>query len=210
MRAAKGRSKQIKVFLDGKLALSLRGETAVNERLRVGQELSDDEVETLARSDQSQRCLESAIRYLSYRLRSEHEMKERLHQRGFDDDSIDVVINKLKGQGLIDDTAFTQFWKDNRETFSPRSQRLTKLELRRKGVAGDIIDEVIDTIDDSDSAYRAAQGKARRLPLTDYESFRRRLGGYLKRRGFGYEVTNNTVKRMWQELGGRFEDGVSP
>jgi len=95
--------------------------------------------------------------------------------------------------------AFAQFWKDNRESFSPRSQWLTKLELRRKGVAGDIIDQVVDAVDNNDSAYRAAQNKARSLPMSDYQGFRHRLGGYLKRRGFGYGVINHTVEQLWQE-----------
>ena len=112
---------------------------------------------------------------------------------------IEAVIARLKEQGLVDDMAFAQFWKDNRESFSPRSQWLTRLELRRKGVANDIIDQVVNTIDDDDSAYRAALSKARSLPLSDYQSFRRRLGEYLKRRGFSYGVINHTVERVWQE-----------
>jgi regulatory protein len=97
--------------------------------------------------------------------------------------------------------AFAQFWRDNRQSFSPRSQWLTKLELRRKGVAADIIDQVVDTVDNADSAYRAALSKARSLSQSDYQSFRRRLGEYLKRRGFGYGVINHTVERIWQEQG---------
>jgi len=108
----------------------------------------------------------------------------------------------------VDDMAFAQFWKDNRESFSPRSQWLTKLELRRKGVAGDIIDQVVDAVDDYDSAYRAALSKARSLPLSDYQGFRRRLGGYLRRRGFSYEVIVNTVERLWQEHGSRSSDSI--
>jgi len=110
------------------------------------------------------------------------------------------VLAKLKEQGLVDDMAFAQFWKDNREAFSPRSQWLTKLELRRKGVASNIIDQIADTIDDEDSAYRAALSKARSLPLSDYQSFYRRLGVYLKRRGFNYGVINHTIERLWSEL----------
>jgi len=57
----------------------------------------------------------------------------------------------------------------------------------------------IETVDDDESAYQAALRKARNLPLSDYQSFRRRLGEYLKRRGFGYGVINHTVERIWQE-----------
>jgi len=191
------------VSLDGRFAFSLEAEIALKEGLQVGQELSASQVEALARFDHFHRCISAATRYLSYRPRSEFELRERLHQRGFYGDNIEAVLTKLKGQGLVDDMAFAQFWKDNRESFSPRSQRLTKLELRRKGVANNIIDQIAGSIDDEDSAYRAALSKARSLPLSDYRSFRRRLGDYLKRRGFGYGVTNHTVERLWQELGSK-------
>ena len=203
LRVGRGRKKRVNVSLDGRFAFSLEAEVAIKEGLQVGQELSAGQIEALARSDHYHRCLNAAAHYLSYRPRSEFELRERLHQRGFDGDSVEAVLAKLKEQGLVDDMAFAQFWKDNRESFSPRSQWLTKLELRRKGVTNNIIDQIADTIDDEDSAYRAALSKARSLPLSDYQSFRRRLGDYLKRRGFGYGVINHTMERLWQELGSR-------
>ena len=199
LRTRKGPKKRVNVSLDGRFAFSLEAEVTAKEGLRVGQELSASRIEALAGVDRYHRCLNAATNYLSYRPRSEFELRERLHQRGFDDDSVATVLAKLKGQGLVDDMAFAQFWKDNRESFNPRSQRLTMLELKQKGVAGNIIDQIAGTIDDEDSAYRAALSKARSLPLADYQSFRRRLGNYLKRRGFGYEVINQTITRLWAE-----------
>ena len=110
-----------------------------------------------------------------------------------------LIVTRLKELRLVDDAGFAQFWKDNRESFSPRSQWLTRLELRQKGVAKDIIEQVADNMDDDDSAYRAALSKARSLPRSDYQVFRRRLGEYLKRRGFGYGVISHIVERIWQE-----------
>ena len=199
IRTRKGRGRRVNVFLDGKFAFSLEAEVAIKEGLQVRQELSAGQIETLARSDNFHRCLNVAAHYLSYRPRSEFELRERLHRRGFNGDSVEAVIARFKEQGLINDMAFAQFWKDNRESFSPRSQWLTKLELKRRGVAGDIIDQIVEAVDDGDSAYRAAVSKARCLPLADYQSFRHRLGEYLKRRGFGYGVINHTVERLWQE-----------
>jgi len=203
LRMGRGRRKRVNVFLDGRFAFSLEAEVVLKEGLQVGQELSSSQIEALTGYDHFHRCLNTAARYLSYRPRSESEIRERLHQRGFDGDSVEAVITKLRTQGLVDDMAFAQFWKDNRESFSPRSQWLTKLELRRKGVASDIIDQVVDEIDDDDSAYRAALSKARSLTLSDYRSFRRRLGEYLKRRGFSYGVINHTLEKLWQEQGSR-------
>ena len=199
IRVGKGRGKRVNVFLDGKFAFSLEAEVAVREGLQVDQELSASQTEALARSDHFHRCLNGAVHYLSYRPRSESEIRGRLQRRGFDNDSVEAVIARLKEQGLVDDTAFAQFWKDNRQSFSPRSRWLTKFELRQKGVTNDITDQVVNGVDDADSAYRAALSKACSLPLSDYQSFRRRLGEYLKRRGFGYEVINQTIGRIWQE-----------
>jgi regulatory protein len=201
LRAGRGRKKRVNIFLDGKFAFSLDAEVAAKEGLEVEQMLSVERIEALARSDHLHRCFNAAVHYLSYRPRSEPELRERLHRRGFDGDSVETVITRLKKQGLVDDIAFAQFWRDNREAFSPRSQWLTKLELRRKGVANDIIDQVVDTIDDEDSAYRAALRKARSLPHSDEQSFRRRLGEHLKRRGFSYGVINHIVEQIWQEKG---------
>ena len=154
---------------------------------------------TVAGGNQLERCFKAATRYLGYRPRSEPELRERLRRRGFSADDIGAVIAKLKRLRLVDDAAFAEFWKYNRESYSPRSKALTRLELRQKGIAEDIIDLAVATIDDEDSAYRAAMSKARSLSRSDYESFRRRLGGYLQRRGFNYGVIERTIKRVWQE-----------
>ena len=66
-------------------------------------------------------------------------------------------------------------------------------------MADEIVKEVTDDSNDMDSAYQAALKKARRLAGEDYEVFHRRVGDFLKRRGFGYAVIHQTVKRLWQE-----------
>jgi len=199
LKANKSNGKRVNLFLDGRFAFSVDMEVAVKEGLKPGQELTEEQLKELTEDISLVRCLNIAYRFLSYRPRSEAEMKERLHSRGIEDSKIEIIINKLKEQHLLDDTAFAQFWKENRDTFRPRSQRLTRLELKKKGVADDIIKEVTDESDDAQNAYAAALSKAQRLPKQDYEVFRRRLGDYLKRRGFGYMVISQTVKRLWQE-----------
>jgi regulatory protein len=199
LEPTRGRRKRIKVALDGRFAFSLETEVALKEALRVGQELSDTEAEALTRLDRRQRCLNAACSYLSYRPRSEAELRTRLFKRGFAENDVEQVVTHLNEIRLIDDVAFAQFWKDNRESFRPRSQRLTLLELRQKGVDNAIARQVASTIDDADSAYRAASVKARRLTAIDYDTFRRRLGDYLRRRGFSYGVASKTVERLWHE-----------
>ncbi len=200
LRAGKGRRKRVNIFLDGKFAFSLEAEVAVKEGLRVNQELSPEKIAEITSADSYRRCYDAAALFLSYRPRSEPELRERLRKRNFTAESIDAVVSRMKEQGLVDDTAFARFWAENRDSFSPRSQWLTGMELRRKGVSEEVIQQAVGVLDDNDSAYRAAFKKARNLPRQDYQSFRRRLGEHLQRRGFGYGVINDTVKRLWNEL----------
>ena len=201
LRTGKGREKRINIYLDGRFAFSLGAEVAAKENLQVGQELSVDQIESLTGGDQLQRCLGAAYRYLGYRPRSESELRERMQRRGFAAETVDAAITRLKEQQLLDDEAFAQFWRENRESFGPRSQWLTGLELKRMGVMNGVIEQAVAGMDDEENAYRAALQKTRRWTPADYQSFRRRLGDYLRRRGFKYEVISHIVERMWQERG---------
>ena len=146
-----------------------------------------------------QRCLDAAYRYLTYRPRSEAEIKQRLHQRGFDKKVVEKAIAKLKEQNLIDDFAFAQFWKDNRLSFKPKSKRLIQRELRNKKVAVEIIEQVTKDLDDEGNAYKLGCGRMHTLAYLDYPDFRRRLSSYLGYRGFSYEVIRRTIARLWRE-----------
>jgi regulatory protein len=195
------REKRVNVFLDGEFAFSMLSEVALKEQLKVGQELAADRLKELAEADSFQKCLNAAFRYLAYRPRSESEVRQRLRRHGFEGDCIEKTLARLKEQGLVDDAAFARFWKDNRESFSPRSRRLTRLELQRKGLNNDIIEPIINEVDDSDAAYRAAVKKARHLSSADYQDFRRKLAEHLRRRGFGYDIARDTANKVWKEYG---------
>lgn len=196
----KRRRERVTIFLDGRFAFSVGRGVVEEHGLHPGQVLSDSRVEELAAADLVGKCLNAALRLLSYRPRSEAEIRTRLSRR-FYMETIEGVILRLRERQMIDDVAFATFWREQRDSFSPRSRRLLKAELRNKGIDRELIDEVLDGIDDEESAYRAAQKRVHTLAKEDYETFKRKLGAFLRRRGFSYEVVNHTTERLWQELG---------
>jgi regulatory protein len=193
------RKKQVNVFVDGLFSFVIADELAAKNRLEVGRQLSLDQIEQLKEADLLQSCFDAAARYLSYRPRSENEVRQRLRRRSFDGKVIDEAILKLKERRLIDDVAFAEYWRNNRLSFSPRSRRLIKLELRQKGVTAETADEVVKDLDDENAIYQAGLRKVRRFSCSDYEDFRRSLYDYLRRRGFDYETVKYAVERLWQE-----------
>jgi len=193
------RKKQIDVFIDGLFSFTIADELAVTNRLEVGRRLSIDQIEKLKEANLFKSCLDAAIHYLSYRPRSENEVRQRLRRRRFDGNIIEEVITRLKERQLIDDLAFAEYWRNNRLSFSPRSRRLIKLELRQKGVAAETANQVLNNLDDENSVYEAGLRKVRRFSGSDYEDFRQGLYDYLRRRGFDYVTIKTAVERLWQD-----------
>jgi regulatory protein len=145
---------------------------------------------------------DAALRLLSYRARSEAEVRRRLSRR-YPPDVIEKVISNLHQTGQLDDETFTRFWVQNREQHRPRSRKVIRQELLRLGVSGDLVRETLEGFDEEANAYRAGWKVGQRLASRSdsEEQFRQRLSEYLKRRGFGYGVTVATVNQIWHELG---------
>jgi regulatory protein len=148
---------------------------------------------------QQQSSLDAAYRYLGYRPRSEFETRIWLERKGFTGREIGSTLATLKAKALLDDLAFARFWRESRDSSSPRSRTALGRELRQKGIDPDVVAEALDGLDEEAAAYRAAQKKASRLRALGYNEFYHRLGAVLRRRGFSYEVTERTVNRLWQE-----------
>lgn len=202
IRATRGRNHLVTVSLDSGEALELTVDVVVENRLKVGQSLSEPAVHDLLQEDRAQRCYTAAIRSLSYRPRSEAEVRLKLRQGSFEADAIERTIARLRRQGLVDDHAFARFWKDSRQSIRPRSGRMVTQELRQKGISAEVAQGVASEVDDEESALSAARKRALRLAALDFAEFQRLLGGYLRRRGFSYEVARKTVDRVWKEKGG--------
>jgi regulatory protein len=150
-------------------------------------------------ASKQQSPLDAAYRYLGYRPRSEFEVRVCLERKGFGRRTIDSTLSTLKAKGLLDDLAFSRFWRESRESSSPRSRAALRRELRQKGIDPDVVAEALDGVDEEAAAYRAAQKKAARLGTADHDDFRTKLSAVLRRRGFSYEMTEHTVNRLWQE-----------
>jgi regulatory protein len=189
---------RVSVFVDGRFAFGLPAIVAAT--LRPDQFLSDADVERLREQGSVEDAYNSALDYLSYRPRSREEVVRHLQRRNTPGPQIEAVAARLQEACLLDDEAFARFWVENRERFRPRGVRALRYELRRKGISSDAIDQALDDLDMSASAYEAAAKKARQISGLERPEFLRRMVEYLARRGFDYEVARQAAERHWAEL----------
>jgi regulatory protein len=197
----KPRRKLVQVYVDGEAALELGRELAVERDVRPGRTLSQGELYALADEQARRASREAALRLLAYRPRSERELRDRLARKGFRRPIVAETVGRMRELGYLNDAEFARFYTDTRQASRPRSQRIVRLELRQRGVAQELAEEATEAIDDEEAAYRAASRRGALLRGLDYQPFRERLGGFLTRRGFSYEVARRTVDRCWAEVG---------
>ncbi|MEE8369163.1 MAG: regulatory protein RecX, partial [Dehalococcoidia bacterium] len=193
------RRRRVHVFVDGRFALALGRELAAEHDVRPGRTLTSAELSALAEAEARRGAMESALRLLSYRPRSEQELRDRLTRKGFEPAVADRTLGRLRDLGYLDDDAFARLWTETQQAFRPRSRWLMTAELRRRGVSQDTAEEATAGLSDEEAAYQAAQRRLRALHGLEFQRYREKLGGYLNRRGFSYEIARRTVDRCWAE-----------
>ena len=149
-------------------------------------------------SDSTRRATSAAIRFVSYRPRTEAEVRARLC-RHYPLQIVDTVVQSLVDRALIDDSQFAQGWADSRYRLKPRSAAAIRRELAKKGISRTQAEEAVRDLDDYSSAYRAGSKHARLLTDHTFTTFKRRMWAYLQRRGFNSTVTRSTVDCLWKE-----------
>jgi regulatory protein len=201
LRPSKRDPDRIAVDLDGSFAFALPATLVADERIDVGATLDGDRVNSLLAADQASRATEAALVFLSYRPRSEKEVRDRLRRGGFEQDAIEHAIARLHEWRYLDDADFARRWVENRTAHRPRGRRLLQQELRHKGIDVEIAREAIDDADLDETGAAEALAR-RRLPAyagDEPAAIRRRLGAYLARRGYGYDVIRVALGRALGE-----------
>ena len=194
---------RINVFVDGRFLLGVNASVVFQMGLEPEQELEPFQLEELQSEAGLQQAVDRAYNYLSYRPRSREEVRRYLRRKETPPETIEAALARLDRLDLINDHSFASFWVESREQFSPRGARALKNELRMKGVEREVVEEMIDDEKDEERALRAGRKKALplvRIPGMDFATFRARLGSFLQRRGFGYEVSTRTIRALWKEL----------
>ena len=148
--------------------------------------------------DSFEKFYNKALEFLSYRTRSEKEVREKLKLKQAEPQVIEKVISKLKEKRFINDEEFARQWIENRERFKPRSLRLIRLELRQKGIEGEILERVVRDLEfNSESELEQAKrlvekriDKVRGLPK---QEIYQKLGRFLASKGFNWDTVKKAI-----------------
>jgi regulatory protein len=188
---------RVNIYLDGEFAFGLARITAA--WLKTGDELNDEKIAKLLDEDARERAYQQAMLFLSYRARSEKEIRQNLLKHEIPEEVIEDTLERLRKAGLANDNDFARAWVENRNTFRPRSKKALAIELRQKGLDDEAIQASLSNVDEEALAYETGLKRATRLTSLERSEFRKKLSEFLARRGFSYSVIASVVSRIWNE-----------
>jgi len=196
---AQKNKKRVNIYLDGKFAFGLDADNFLKAGLKVGQKLTEKQVDDLVFKNEFQKLLNRALRLISRRPRSEKEIRDYLRRKKSPPKLIEEVIKKLKKLKQINDLEFARWWVEQRSTFRPRGKFGLTMELRQKGIDKTIIEKSINKVDELPLATKLAQKKLRVYKNLPRQEFYQKMSAYLARRGFSWEIIKKVVAKFLEK-----------
>lgn len=194
------------IFIDGRFAFSVSNYSILENKLAVGINLDDEKINHILAKEQIGILTDSSVKFLSFRPRSEKEVKDYLVKKialkneiKFNEAQqsplIEQVLNKLKRYKYINDEEFANWLLKSRiKSNSPRSLRIIKAELKLKGISPEIVEKVsLKTPNESDQAKKALIKKVKKWENLELMNFKKKAYSYLSSRGFDFDSIRDAV-----------------
>src|SRR3972149_9098205 len=135
--------RRVNIYLDGKFGFGLDLENFMKLRLKVEQELSEEEVKKIVKEGEFQIVYDKILRFGSLRPRSEKEYRDWLRKHKVHESLHEELFNRLARLDFLNDKKFASWWVGQRLQFKFKSKRELIQELRLKGISKDIIEDIL-------------------------------------------------------------------
>jgi regulatory protein len=147
IKRQKKRDQRFSIFLDGAYSFSIDELELSASSLRVGGELTEHEAAEWREHSSLSIAYDNSLRFLSYRQRSEREIRTFLLNKDFDDETIRLTLHRLIDLKMVNDETFARSWVADRNRMRPRSKQMLTMELRQKGIDSELISFILDEVD---------------------------------------------------------------
>jgi regulatory protein len=189
---------RVNLYLDDEFAFALSIDEVGKKFLKKGLELSLGEIEDLKKTDSDEYVYGKILNFLSFRPRTVKEVRDRLWKYEVKDEvSQNILIDKLKSKGYLDDIAFARWFIESRNTHRPRSRAMLKMELSQKGVPKEVVEDVSKDIGDEKETILHLLDKKLGSRRSLDQATKSKIQGYLVRQGFPWDKVSEVVKN-WQ------------
>ena len=191
------------IFLDGEFFCGVSNEVVVKFHLKRDMEIDEEKLKELLHEKELSKAKSYVYGILARRMYTTKEIRDKLADRGYVDEIIQDVIAVLERYGYLNDRTFAEEWIRSRMQGKPKGKFALRYELLRKGIEKSIIEDALNqAFDESkevDIALELARRKIRSYRGDDPTVARRKLQGFLLRRGFNFETVNDVIQQIMKD-----------
>lgn len=177
------------IYVDGKYSFSLDELQLVQNGLHSGLEISEAQLEQLKSESDFGKNYIRAVDLISRRLRSEREIRDYAFRKQWTKSNTERVVERLKARGYLNDQRFAELFFSSRHQSGRYSLKRIRLDLVKKGISSDIIDDLCRANGDSAALLKLIK---KRINKYDDEN---KLIAYLARNGFRYDDIKAALDR---------------
>ena len=143
-----------------------------------------------------------ALNLLAARPYATQALRRKLIQKEYSPADADAAIDRLVGNGLLNDARYAEQYARSKILTTGASKRRLQQELYRKGIKGELATTAIanvmeqEEIDTAAVIERVAKKKLAQLGDLEPLVLRRRLFAFLARRGYDLDEIKSVVSRL--------------
>ena len=202
----KNNKDRVNIYLDDNFAFGLDLNIMIKYSLAKNMELEDEFIDEILIAEEEIKTYNYALSVLSRVAKSEKKLRDKMQEKGYDNNFIDKAIIKLKQQKYLDDERYSEMLISSKINISKYGKRKIKEALYEKGIDREIIDEKLGLLSEDDELERAFTLGAKKLNTLKEEDIRKKslkLSNYLINKGFDFSVVKKAVSKL---LEGNLED----
>ena len=182
------------VFVNNEYSFSLDIAQLVDEKLKIGTVLTAEKLNELKDKSEYGKLYQRTLEWVLTRPHSIKETKDYLFKKEVRSERDisrfrDEILERLMLKGHLDDKRFAEYYIENRFVSKGISKKRMRMELMKKGIKSEIIDEVLNSSARNDEAEIKKIIAKKRNKYDD-----EKLINYLVRQGFGFELARTLVQ----------------
>lgn len=190
------RKERYNIYVDGEYAFPVDEAILIKYVLHKGMEMPTDLMKKIMADDTERKYYNQALGYISYRLRSEKEVRQHLKEKEATPDTIEKTIQKLKEQKYLDDQIYGDSFVRTAATISQKGPGVLKQEMKLKGLKDEVINQALTQYSNDqliENALKLAEKTWKKHRNTSQREAKNKVQQMLFQKGYTQEVIQQVL-----------------
>ncbi|MBS7344615.1 MAG: recombination regulator RecX [Caryophanon sp.] len=201
----KNNDERYNIFLDEEYAFAVDEAVLIQFELKKGKVLDEFDIGDITYEEEIRKAFNKALQFLSFQMRSEHEVKEKLLAQGFGEAVILEAIQKLYRYNFLDDAAYSKALLETKKKTQKKGPRAIAQDMHKKGIDQQLQQQVLSDYSEQEQinvatqlAEKVVRGETKKTPM----QLKQKIQDLLLRKGYSFAIITSVIENIQIEREG--------